>query len=84
MPLNSVNVKNVTNVIFNLPLYFILAHLDALNAQLLKHLVNGFLLCFYHHPLGVQHEHIHGQPLGAHPERVAVRDHWSGDLYHLP
>ena len=82
----TISLLNDSAVTFCLGLHWLcidLPHLDALDTKLFKGLVDGFLLCFYHHPLGVQHEHIHGKPLCRHPERVAVGNHWIGSLHYL-
>ena len=45
-------------------------HLDALDAQGLKHLDDGHLVAIDDDAFGVEHEHVHRQPLGRHPERM--------------
>ena len=58
-------------------------HLDTLDAEFLKHLVDGLFLCLHDDPLGIKHEHVHGEPLGRHPQGVAVRDYRLGCLHYL-
>ena len=37
------------------------------------YLLSGLLVCINHDFLWIQHEDIHGQPLGRHPQWVGVR-----------
>lgn len=42
--------------------------------ETLKHLVNGAFVGVHHDALFIQHQDVHGQPLGGHPQRVVYTD----------
>jgi len=48
-------------------------HLDAFNSQAFEHLLNGVFIGVDDDPFWIQHQHVHRQPLGGHPQRVIIR-----------
>ena len=47
-------------------------NLDALNAKLFKCFLCWYLSRLHHHSLGAQHQGVHGEPFGRHPEWMTV------------
>lgn len=42
--------------------------------QTLKHLLNGAFVGVHHDALVIQHQDVHGQPFGGHPQWVVYAD----------
>lgn len=57
---------------------------DAFDAQTFEHFLDSGFVGVDDNALGVQHQDIHRQPLGGHPQRMVVWHEWRRWLDHRP